>query len=867
MIQIRKFAVPCLSGIFILLCIAIPFSLTAQTDLDEINVVHEQEFNETHTHDDTSFDAAQSDESEEGEAHQNVPVSHNQPHYIHTIFIKGHNTVPESAIRSRLPYRPGELFDPLKARDLIQRLYYDLRRFKNISVFIEPLEQNQVNVHVVVEEKTPVKDIQFEGNANLPEKEIYEKIPLADMPALDPQELQAISCKIKKLYTEKGYHAVDINTEFLVDETNRATVRFIINEKPKSLIKRIEFRGNYAINSKELRAALYSKEDWLLSFLDKSGTFQEERLEADRHMIEQLYQNRGYVTAKVLDVLVDLDEAANSFFITFVIQEGERYHVKEVTLPDIPTIIPRDVILKFLPLQAGTIYSRQAVMDSIKDLETLWGDQGYIFAQIEPSIIPDPDNKTVSVAFQIEPGEKVFLNRIRIIGNKKSRDKVIRRQIFLEEGGILTNSGMESSKSRVQSLGYFDVRDGVNWKVTRLNDNLADLDLMVKEVNTGNASFQLGYGGTQSITSPSDGITGELNISDTNLFGTGIRMNALGRLSKDERTVIVNATEPWLFDKPIYLSFDAYQKRVSYEEEFRHTPAINEKVTGGLVSSGFNVNWAIPSFTYFVDTFFRASVGIENIEHPHRVPFTQAQRDILELEDRWNYFNVLRNELFVDGFFTWLTFALTQDKKNHPMHPSRGQAWTVFSQFAFPILSRIGFVKLDLDYHWFTPLIGDFDLIFHFHTHLGFVMNLRNYAIPYRELYKIGGTATVRGFTFGQISPRFSPNTRRDHNSPGDAIGGAYAFWINAELIFPINPDMSMKGVFFYDGGAGWDNPYAAQMGGIVKNNNFDYRHAVGVGIRMLNPMPIRVDCGFKLDPRKREPAYEVHFGMVYDWA
>jgi outer membrane protein insertion porin family len=170
---------------------------------------------------------------------------------------------------------------------------------------------------------------------------------------------------------------------------------------------------------------------------------------------------------------------------------------------------------------------------------------------------------------------------------------------------------------------------------------------------------------------------------------------------------------------------------------------------------------------------------------------------------------------------------------------------------------KIGFGKLYFDYVWYNPLINEYDLIFKLHLFFGLATPLSGRAIPFGELFHIGGDTTVRGFSYGEIGPQFL----------GDTIGGKKAFFLNAELIFPITQDMSMRGVLFYDGGAGWDNPYVNPGNAIfVTSNNFDYRHAVGFGIRMLRPMPIRVDWGFKLDPRPGERESQVHFGMTYDW-
>ena len=202
------------------------------------------------------------------------------------------------------------------------------------------------------------------------------------------------------------------------------------------------------------------------------------------------------------------------------------------------------------------------------------------------------------------------------------------------------------------------------------------------------------------------------------------------------------------------------------------------------------------------------------------------------------------------------------------MHPTNGFSWLGRALTTFNFNERVlGFQKYDIDAHWYTPLIGSYDLIFHLRGYLGIVVPFKHKLIPYRELFHIGGPASVRGFLFGEIGPQFNVFEQLSEATRGDSIGGTKATWINAELIFPITNDMNFKGVLFYDGGAGWDNPYVnADNRRFIRNNHFNYRHAVGFGIRIYNPMPLKVDWGFKLDPRKGEPAYEVHFNSSYEW-
>lgn len=815
----------------------------------------------------------------------NTPTNSNQvqpaqsiPRIISDIIVTGNVHISTRTIISilkRLGYSVGQPFKPLLTRTAINTLYYELNFFGNISLYVRPRPNNELELHVVLEEMYPLKEVIIEDNRQLSRKDIDEKINFADIPAIDAHRLKMIAQQIKNLYIERGYHATIVDSELQVDSSGAATAIFTITECRKSLIKRISFCGNENVSSKTLRSIIYSREDWLLSFMDKAGIYQVDRLEGDKQMIEQYYQNHGYLNARVIDVIQEVDPCTQNFSITFDIDEGAQYCISNVSVSG-ENLIPEQNLLARIPLWPGMMYSRQRVVDTISVIEAMWGNFGYIFAHVDPSIVPNDEDKTVSISFSSDLGNQIYLNRITVRGNRKTRDRIIRRQLTLEEGGLLCTNMMESSKNRIESLGYFDVQDGVNWKTTRLDDDLADLELVVKEAKTGNASFQLSLGGSETtLSSPLSGIAVEFSISDTNLFGEGIRFNAVSKISRDEKTFLFNFTEPWLFNKPIFGALDFYHQRYSYDE-FKLANAVHERHTGGSITTGFVLGY---NHALLADTYFRFTSGIESLSYNRR-PRAIISNGLTDAEIilSRSIYDTLLCKMFDPGVFGWLAVQIGQDKKNHPMHPSNGYAWTLRSYTALPTrLSRIAFNKIDFDAHYFTPLIGAYDLVFHLHGNIGLISPFNNRVVPYNELFHIGGPASVRGFKYGEIGPQFCV---RD---VCDSIGATRAFFVNAELIFAITQDLTMKGVLFYDGGAGWKNPYTNDFvcevkpdktveffkireTNLLRNNGINYRHSVGFGIRMLNPVPLRIDWGFKLDKRPGESGHEVHFNMSYDW-
>ncbi|HRN78603.1 MAG TPA: outer membrane protein assembly factor BamA [Candidatus Dependentiae bacterium] len=777
---------------------------------------------------------------------------------VNQIIIAGNKLTPSSAILKYVPYKVGEIFDPRKSRELIRNLYFGLKRFRNITVEVEPIGQNFVDVYVITEEKHIIKEVEFTGNKQLSNKELMKAIEISELPALDEEELKILAQKIKKQYVEKGYHLIQIDTRLDIDDDGKAIAIFSINEGPRSVVKEIQFVGNKHITSKELRSIMITKEEWVLSFLDKSGMYQDERIEADKHFLSRYYQNKGFLQAKVVDVQMKMDKQKRISLI-YEIEEGERYTIGKVKVPG-NELLEEKVLLANIPVQSGQLYSPDRISNTIKALERIWGNHGYIFAHIEPSIEPNEDTKTVDLAFYSELGNKIKLNKVNIKGNKKTRDKIIRRKISLEEGELITQRHMDISKHNVESIGYFESRDGVNWKITRIGNDLADLDLFVKEAKTGNFNVQMGFGGVD-FNSPASGFSVKGNLSDTNLFGSGIQLNADASWAKGEQTAAFRLAQPWLFDKPISAAIDLYHRRPSYDNFRNVQRAVNAKLTGGAASAGW-----ITRSTYQIlhDTQVLFSVGVDSVKYEQPpianviIGTPPSITAILNAE-----YQCILNKEFNPGTFAWIANYLEQNTMNHPIHTSRGYMWRIANKIAFPTFDdSMGFYKFTAETHWFTPLINEYDLIFHLHAFAGIVHVFNNHTTPFAELFHVGGQNSVRGYLFGQIGPRFV----------GDSIGASRALFWNAELVFPITGDMTMKGVVFYDGGAGFNNPFVDQcvdrcrVPDYVTGNNFDYRHAVGVGVRLLQPMPLKVDWGFKIDPRKDESASEVHFGMNVDW-
>jgi outer membrane protein insertion porin family len=786
---------------------------------------------------------------------------------INKIIIVGAHYYPEETIKSKLPFKVGSYFNEEESNLAI-------RNIDNIGYFSQVVIETQENpdgltLYITVTEKPRVEAITFTGNKNLSSKDINKKVISTDThPAIDESELAKHARKIEKLYQEKGFNFTRTKTQSTVKD-GKISVEFIVEEGPKTLVKKVLFKGNDHIPAKKLRSLLFTKEDWILGVLDRSGMYHPAAIDQDKMTIENFYQSNGYMKARVLDASVDFSNKNRNAAITFTINEGDFYTIDTVSTPGNEIYSDHD-LKQVVPIAPGQPYSRELIRLSIENLKKMWGNKGYIHADIEPSIQPDDTTKKVSITFHSDLGKKVKLNRVTIKGNKKSRDRIVRRQLLVDEGEELTSSKLEITKERIKGLGFFDPREGVNWKISRIDAENANLEILLKEIKTGRFEFKMNYGGSPSqLSSSGNNVTAGVQFTERNLFGTALmaHVNLQGAVFGDtQRSINVGLTEPWLFDKPIRVGFDAHYEHNEYDEIRKVTNTIQEQRGGFVANIGYVFPYAgglsvinqfgLDSFKLFSKS--RTDSGKED------APQASVSGSASLTSELQNIFNTRMKS----GKVSFWQCDVGQDSRNHPVHPSQGHRWIATTKFGFPVGNdNFGFYKFQLDSHWYTPIINENDLVLHIHAHVGYVNSYKNHDIPFKELYNIGGPASVRGWTFGQLSPLWAPASYTEEEGwQGDPIGGRKAFFFNTELIFPVMKDMSIKAVVFYDGGSGWDTPTTFISPENLKNNSFDYRHSIGFGIRMINPQPIKIDWGFKLDKRPGESATEVSFSSYYDF-
>lgn len=763
------------------------------------------------------------------------------PIKIRDIIVENNKAVSKEAILAKLPYRPGGRFDQRTTDEAIQSVY-SLGYFSQIQIIVDDIEEGLIDLIVNVTEKKRLSNIYLKGNSSYETPKLLKELETERIKTLDETDIPAIVEKIKRTYRDKkSYHHVTVTSELKPAANDQAVDLYLtIKEGIPSYIRKVCFNGARCISPRTIRARIFTRESWPLGFMDHAGTYHPDAVQQDKYVIENLFQSNGFLMARVTDAKVE-EHDSGAVDVTFTIDEGDLYTVSKVSAEG-NDILTEGQLLSQILICPGQLYSKDAVRSTMEQLRTIWGEYGYIYADVQPSIRPNPENKTVEIAFYTDLGKCIKVNRVDILGNTKTLRKVIQREFLFDEGDTLTTRMLEESKRRVQLLGFFEQRNGVEWRMIKTDEEHVDLELLLIEAKTGRISGEAGFGGQADMFSPTNSWSLRLNINDSNFLGTGTRYAFIGSYSRQDKSIDCMIGNNWLFDKPISGSLQGFAREMIYED-FRQTELEPvERNVGGAGHLGFRID----KFNFALAD---VALGYEKITYKtDNVARAMRDREIQQIVQ------MQIDHSLQPGRLLWLGASLQQDFRDHPYYPTSGYLWVVNAKLGIPHgRDSYGFIRCTFDYHWYTTLIEQYGLVFHLRGSLGGIGSIQDHVIPYRELFHIGGPATVRGFLYGQIGPMLLDSS----------LGGTRELVLNAELLFPISADGGVRGALFYDGGASWHTPDADTIqANLLHNNSFGYRHAVGFGVSLERPTPMKIEIGFKLDRKRNEKLYEVHLGM-----
>ena len=731
-------------------------------------------------------------------------VSHGEDEVVSKITILGNVKIEEAAIRGAIKSREEKPFSIDQVREDLRSIFA-LGFFTDVQVDLKSTPKGKEVIFIVFE-KPSIREVVIKGNQKVKIEDIKEKLTLSPRSILNVEKVKEGVEQIRRLYFAKGYYGVKVQDRIDTLETNEVVVTYEITEGPKGRIKKITFKGNKTLKSSDLRKTMQTKEWTLLSILTKGGILDEDIIKNDVQLLTAYYIDNGFLDAKVSDPKIDLRNPKR-IRIEIDITEGPRYRLRTVDFKgDILTT--REDLFKALRIRRGDFFRNSEVRKDVNILTELFANKGYAYVEINPVPSVDPKTLTVDVTFEIEKKTRVSFEKIQIIGNTKTRDKVVRRELRVSEGELYNATGLNVSRDRLKRTGYFKEVDFASSRGS--TEDQVNLDAKVEEAPTGALSFGVGY-------SSIDKVIGSASISDRNLFGLGYSGSlkfALGALTKNVR---LSLTDPYFLGYPYAVGTDIYY-------ETREFDTYSYKIKGADIRFGKELTQNLRAdLTYKLET-----VKVYNVSE-------ESSTFIL------NQF--LRGQELTSA----MSVTFTRDTRDELFAPNRGSKQTLMIMNAGGIFGgNNDFVKTLLTSSWFFP--APLKTVYNLRGQLGMINSYGGRDTPIYEKFFAGGLTTIRGFEYGKAGPI---------DEVGEAIGGNYMFIVNNELVFPLSREIGLRGALFVDIGKGADH----------LRELFPLRISYGVGIRWFSPFgPIHIDIGFNPDPKRGEKNRVIDFtaGAVY---
>jgi outer membrane protein insertion porin family len=779
---------------------------------------------------------------------------------IASVEVVGNRRVGREDIMSYVRMKPGHLF---KLENLTGdvRALWDSGFFEDIQVDLTTRDKG-VALRFIVRERPNIKEVVYEGNDELDNDKLNEAVEVKPNTILSIPAVRRSVQKIKDAYSEKGYFLADVDFTITPSRDNEVSVKFKIVEHEPVTVRRITFVGNDHVADAELRDQMQTGNGGFFSF-GSGGPYKQDVFERDVLMLSALYYDKGYLSVQIGTPRVMLTPDRQGIDISISIHEGPRYKIRQLRIyerdnegKEIEPLGGRRALRLMLKEQSGDFFNRAALIKELGSVRTLYRDAGYANVEAEPETQLDPVHEEVDIVVPIRRGPLVHIERIEVKGNTKTRDKVIRREVILQEGELFSESAMEASKRRITALGYFE-RVDVSTEQGSSPDKVS-INFEVAEKPTG--TFQVGAG-FSSIES----FIATAQVQQANLFGNGQSVALQAQVSALRQLVTLRFFEPYFLDSLWNASAELYDTLYVF-------PDFARRSVGGSATFGYALinPWLRVSLTGTLEwdsvdtqptnTFFGTAPG-----------FTSVFQTL-----------PLAN-LFNSGRVVSLRPTITYDTRDNRLFPTSGIFLQASSEISSELLgSQFNYIRNRFSGNFYYYLGGGIGM-----PGSGFVLKLRTEAgmitspdaqgVPIFQRYFLGGILDLRGFYLRSIGPRLPLTQSLDPTSApitnGANIGGNLEAYENLELEFPIIDKVGIRGVVFFDAGNAWNTEQqfcsttpAPQFANVVQpcfsaNSLGLLRTSTGFGIRWFSPLgPLRFEWGFPLAPLPYENHSDFEF-------
>jgi outer membrane protein insertion porin family len=733
-----------------------------------------------------------------------------EPFVVRDIRVEGIQRIEAGTVFSYLPIKVGDTATDARVSEAIKALYAtgfftDVRLERDGDVLV-----------VFVDERPAISQIDFIGVKEFEVDQLREglkQVGLAESRIFDRALLERSEQEIKRQYLSRGRYAVQISTTVTPLDRNRVALTFSVDEGGPAKIREINIIGNQAFSTKELLGLFQLSTPGWLTWYTKDDQYSRQKLSGDLERLRSFYLDRGFLSFQVDSTQVSISPEKTDIFITVNITEGEQYTVSEIALEG-NLVVPEEELRKLITLKPGEIFSRERLTESTKRISERLGDDGYAFANVNAAPKVDRDNRKVAFTFLVDPGRRVYVRRINIFGNQRTRDEVIRRELRQLEGAWYSASAISRSRDRLNRLGYFKQVNVETPAVPGTTDQV-DVNFTVEEVPTGALLVGVGF-------SSSEGLVLSGSISQNNFMGTG---NALSLTvnSGDVNTVYaLSFTQPFWTVDGVSRGFDLYKRDI--DSTSLDVGSFKTSTLGG------NVRFGVP-VTEIDSVFF--GLGYE-----------QTDIDLFP-DSPLRYRDFVRE--FGDNVDSYpFTVGWARDSRDSAIFPRSGMLQRANLEVSVP-LGDLEYYRASYAIQYFYPLGRTYSLLLR--GEVGYGAGYSGQSLPFFKNFFAGGINSVRGYETASLGPRDALN---------QSLGGDTVYIASAEVFFPFpgfRDDRSARMSVFVDSGAVYG------PGAITSTEGF--RYSVGVGVTWLSPIgPLRFSIAYPLNDSELDQTEPFQFQL-----
>ena len=685
------------------------------------------------------------------------------------------------------------------------------------------ISQENNRLLIEVKENPIIAEVKFIGNKKIEDDALQGEISLKKRGIFTKSKLQSDLKRINEIYLKSGRFLARIDPQIIQKEQNRIDIIFEIFEGQKAKISDIYFVGNLAFSDRELLDEVSTKKSKWYKFLSSSDVYDSDRIEFDKEKLRRFYGSKGYADFAAISSIAQINQTKDKFFITFLIEEGIKYKVGEVNIINHIAKFDPSILTSEIQIKQNKTYNSELVDKTVDAMVKIMSDKAYAFAHIEPVLKRNKEQKIIDIDFVIEETPPIYINQIRITGNTRTLDEVVRRELRLRDGDAYNITKINRSKQRLQNLGFFEK---VEFNTKRIgNTDKVDLEIELKEKKTGELNLGIGY-------STVDRLTANVGIKERNLMGTGQELGFNIQKSFSRFTSEINYTKPYFMGRSIDAGFDIFQYNLSK----RNTLVYDQK-SNGITFRG----------DYSITEFLK-----------HQIRYSYREESISNVDSTASL--NLRN---LQGNFTNSTIGhtLLYDKRDNRLNPTNGYYISGSQDYA-GVGGYIRNTKYEGSAGYYTPTFNE-DFILKFLARGGMI-NGNGQGVRSNDAFFLGGN-NFRGFEFAGLGPR----TKTNGNAVGGSIVGGNIYYVGtAEFKFPVGlpKELGVNGVLFSDNGTVKEVDAISKRGTEVADSG-SIRSSYGVSIVWSSPLgPIRLDFAkvAKKEVYDRTQAFRFSFGTNF---